>query len=58
MLGGYLTFFFFLVTSGSLSFLNKKHLGIQTTLGSGFVKIFRIKDPPGSGFSFFESFQN
>ncbi len=53
MLGGYLIFIYFLITSGSVFFLNKKHLGIQTTSGSGFMKIFRIKDPPGSGFFFF-----
>lgn len=57
MLGGYLTFIYFLITSGSVSFLNKKHLGIQTTSGSGFMKIFRIKDPPGSGFFFLKIFR-
>lgn len=46
MLSGYLTFIYFLITSGSVFFKNKKHLGIQTTSGSGFTKIFRIKDPP------------
>jgi hypothetical protein len=58
VLGGYLTFIYFLITSGSVFFINKKHLGIQTTSGSGFMKNFRIKDPPGSGFFFFENFQN
>jgi len=46
VLSGYLTFIYFLITSGSVFFNNKKHLGIQTTSGSGFTKIFRIKDPP------------
>jgi hypothetical protein len=46
VLSGYLTFIYFLITSGSVFFKNKKHLGIQTTSGSGFMKIFRIKDPP------------
>ncbi len=58
MLGGYLTFIYFLITSGSVFFLNKKHLGIQTTSGSGFMKIFRIKDPPLVLVFFFENFQN
>jgi len=46
VLSGYLTFIYFLITSGSVFFKNKKHLGIQTTSCSGFTKIFRIKDPP------------
>ncbi len=57
MLGGYLTFIYFLITSGSVFFLNKKYMGIQTTLASGFMKIFRIKDPSGSGKFFLKIFR-